>query len=91
MQALSRRYATIRAHTEALAAPLTPEDQCVQSMPDASPVKMASSARNLVFRGIRPACRARELSGVSTRIFVFCSIPIMKRLARGILGPFAVC
>src|SRR5580692_2110953 len=39
MQALSRRYATIRAHTEALSGPLTPEDQCVQSMPDASPVK----------------------------------------------------
>ena len=36
---LSRRYETIRARTEALAAPLTAEDQCVQSMPDASPVK----------------------------------------------------
>jgi ergothioneine biosynthesis protein EgtB len=34
-----RRYETIRAHTEALAAPLTAEDQCVQSMPDASPAK----------------------------------------------------
>jgi ergothioneine biosynthesis protein EgtB len=39
MESLARRYATIRAHTESLAAPLTPEDQCVQSMPDASPVK----------------------------------------------------
>ncbi len=39
MESLVRRYETIRAHTEALAAPLTPEDQCVQSMPDASPVK----------------------------------------------------
>jgi ergothioneine biosynthesis protein EgtB len=39
MQRLAHRYATIRAHTEALAAPLSPEDQCVQSMPDASPVK----------------------------------------------------
>ncbi|MGA3003335.1 MAG: ergothioneine biosynthesis protein EgtB [Acetobacteraceae bacterium] len=36
---LAQRYATIRAHTEALAAHLTPEDQCVQSMPDASPAK----------------------------------------------------
>ncbi len=34
-----RRYAGIRAHTEDLAADLTPEDQCVQSMPDASPAK----------------------------------------------------
>ena len=33
------RYQTIRAYTEVLAAPLSPEDQCVQSMPDASPAK----------------------------------------------------
>jgi ergothioneine biosynthesis protein EgtB len=33
------RYASVRALTERLAAPLTPEDQCVQSMPDASPAK----------------------------------------------------
>jgi ergothioneine biosynthesis protein EgtB len=39
MDTMARRYETIRAHTEALAAPLTAEDQCVQSMPDASPVK----------------------------------------------------
>jgi ergothioneine biosynthesis protein EgtB len=33
------RYSAIRALTEQLAAPLGPEDQCVQSMPDASPTK----------------------------------------------------
>ena len=33
------RYAQVRAHTEALAAPLSPEDQTVQSMPDVSPTK----------------------------------------------------
>jgi len=33
------RYATTRQLTEKLAEPLGPEDQCVQSMPDASPVK----------------------------------------------------
>jgi len=32
-------YAAIRARTEALAAALSAEDQCVQSMPDASPTK----------------------------------------------------
>jgi ergothioneine biosynthesis protein EgtB len=32
-------YRTVRARTEALAAPLGPEDQVVQSMPDASPTK----------------------------------------------------
>ena len=37
--ALAERYETIRAFTETLAAPLSAEDQCVQSMPDASPAK----------------------------------------------------
>lgn len=38
-QALSDRYQSVRARTEELAAPLSPEDQVVQSMPDASPTK----------------------------------------------------
>jgi ergothioneine biosynthesis protein EgtB len=33
------RYRTVRTRTEALAAPLSPEDQTVQSMPDVSPTK----------------------------------------------------
>ena len=33
------RFAAIRQQTEALAAHLTPEDQAIQSMPDASPTK----------------------------------------------------
>jgi ergothioneine biosynthesis protein EgtB len=32
-------YAAVRRHTEALAAPLSSEDQNIQSMPDASPTK----------------------------------------------------
>src|SRR5205807_7662722 len=32
-------YGDVRAFTEALAAPLSPEDQTVQSMPDVSPTK----------------------------------------------------
>jgi ergothioneine biosynthesis protein EgtB len=36
---LSRAYASVRAQTLALAAPLSPEDCAIQSMPDASPVK----------------------------------------------------
>lgn len=38
-QALLARYVQVRAHTEALAAPLSAEDLCVQSMADASPGK----------------------------------------------------
>ncbi|HVV60735.1 MAG TPA: ergothioneine biosynthesis protein EgtB [Pseudolabrys sp.] len=34
-----RAFRTVRAETEKRAAPLTPEDQIVQSMPDASPTK----------------------------------------------------
>src|SRR5436190_11767780 len=33
------RFAAVRNLTEQLAAPLSHEDQCVQSMPDASPAK----------------------------------------------------
>ena len=36
---LAERYRTVRALTESLSAPLSPEDQTVQSMPDASPTK----------------------------------------------------
>jgi ergothioneine biosynthesis protein EgtB len=36
---LMRRYRDVRARTAALAAPLSPEDCALQSMPDASPVK----------------------------------------------------
>ncbi|RNL78993.1 ergothioneine biosynthesis protein EgtB [Nocardioides marmorisolisilvae] len=37
--ALVERYDQVRSHTERLAAPLSPEDQTVQSMPDVSPTK----------------------------------------------------
>jgi len=36
---LAEHYRAVRGHMEQLAAALSPEDQCVQSMPDASPAK----------------------------------------------------
>ena len=38
-ESLVSRYDEVRSHTERLAAPLSPEDQTVQSMPDVSPTK----------------------------------------------------
>jgi ergothioneine biosynthesis protein EgtB len=38
-RSLAERYVAVRETTEALAAPLSPEDQTVQSMPDVSPTK----------------------------------------------------
>jgi ergothioneine biosynthesis protein EgtB len=38
-ETLADRFQAVRAHTEALAAPLSAEDQTVQSMPDVSPTK----------------------------------------------------
>jgi ergothioneine biosynthesis protein EgtB len=36
---MTRRVLAVRAHSEALAEPLSAEDQCIQSMADASPTK----------------------------------------------------
>ena len=38
-ETLVQQYDVVRSHTESLAAPLSPEDQTVQSMPDVSPTK----------------------------------------------------
>ena len=38
-ESLVERFTEVRGHTEALAEPLSPEDQTVQSMPDVSPTK----------------------------------------------------
>ncbi|MDM0113108.1 ergothioneine biosynthesis protein EgtB [Variovorax sp. J22R133] len=37
--ALRERFRAVRSHSLGLAAPLSAEDQCIQSMPDASPTK----------------------------------------------------
>ena len=58
------RYRAIRAHTEALAGALSAEDQCVQSMPDASPVKWHRAHTTWFFETVRAAPRSRPATSV---------------------------
>ena len=39
LSGLLEAYRSVRAHTDALTAPLSDEDQCIQTMPDVSPTK----------------------------------------------------
>jgi ergothioneine biosynthesis protein EgtB len=53
------RFASVRGLTERLAAPLAPEDQCVQSMPDASPAKWHLAHTTWFFEAVVLRAHAR--------------------------------
>ena len=62
------RYRDVRHHTERLAAALSPEDQCVQSMPDASPAKWHRAHTTWFFEQFVLAPYPARLSGVRPAI-----------------------
>lgn len=84
------RYLEIRSYTERLAAALSPEDQCVQSMADASPAKWHRAHITWFFEELYSA---RSCQGIRYSILISasCSIRTMKRSAHGIRDQRADC
>ena len=65
--ALAARFAQVRAHTLELAAPLSAEDQCVQSMPDASPTKWHLAHTSWFFEAVVLVPHARDYQAFDAR------------------------
>ena len=85
-------YRTVRARTEALAAPLSSEDQTVQSMPDVSPTKWHRAHttwffENFILAPFHNAYRLHDPAyGYLFNSYYEGAGPRHPRLARGMLS-----
>lgn len=88
---LARRYGSVRALSETLAAPLSAEDQCAQSMPDASPTKWHLAHTSWFFEAVVLSAYAADYQVFDARFnFLFNSYyeslgPRHPRAERGLL------
>ncbi|QNK72144.1 ergothioneine biosynthesis protein EgtB [Variovorax sp. PAMC28562] len=89
--ALRLRYGEVRAHSVVLAEPLSREDQCIQSMPDASPTKWHLAHTTWFFETVLLQMHATGYQPFDTRFhFLFNSYyealgPRHPRPQRGLL------
>lgn len=68
-EAVGRRYSEVRTRTLALAAPLSVEDQCVQSMPQASPTKWHLAHTSWFFEAVVLRTHLRDYRAFDPRFF----------------------
>src|SRR3954463_8019928 len=93
----SAHYCAVRTMTERLAAPLGPEDQTVQSMPDASPTKWHRAHVTWFFETFLLAENERDFAPFQdTYWFLFNSYyeavgPRYARPMRGVISPPGAC
>src|SRR6185369_3566169 len=66
---LAARYGEVRSHSLSLAAPLSAEDQCIQSMPDASPTKWHLAHTSWFFEAVVLAPHAPGYEPFDARFF----------------------
>ncbi len=68
-ETLAARYAQVRQHSLQIAAPLSAEDQCIQSMPDASPTKWHLAHTSWFFEAVVLAAHAPGYQAFDSRFF----------------------
>ena len=80
---LVEAFLAVRDETERRAAPLSPEDQLIQSMPDASPAKWHRAHTTWFFEQFLLGEHCGRLPALSPGLCLSCSIPITSAPARG--------